>query len=202
MTGLNVRVRLLRTRIAPGVPVLAVPMTIWWRDARFRVRDESGRAYADLAADVTEPRGFGRVPRTMEEFMDAATPPPDRGPTDIYGDLDAPTGLVDEPRGRPWEVPLERIAGVAAQVLAGDLDGLAPSGRETLLGRDCEEYRSLIEGVEDGRPFRSDVRWLVAGPYVLLREVVDAGGLMRLRMEAVAVDEGAVAESDVQVPGG
>lgn len=202
MTGLNVRVRLMRTRIAPGVPVRATPMTIWWRDTRFRVRDESGRAYTDLAADVTEPRGFGRTPRTMEEFMDAATPPPDRGPTDLFGDLDARTGLVDEPRNRPWEAPLGKIAAVAALVLADDLDGLAPTGRETLLGRDCEEYRSLIEGVENGRAFRSDVRRLVSGPYVLLREVVDAGGLMRLRMEAVALDEGGVAESDVEAPGG
>ncbi|GIG64512.1 hypothetical protein [Phytomonospora endophytica] len=202
MTGLNVRVRLLRTRIAPGAPVLTTRLTIWWRGTRFRIHDESGRAYADLAADVSEPRGFGRTPRTMEEFMDAATAVPDRGRTDLYGDLDEPVGLVDEPRARPWEVPVARIAPIAAQVLAGDLDGQVPGGRETVLGRECVEYLGVLEGNEGGRAFRSEVRRLVSGPYVLLREVVDLdGGLLRLRAEAASLDEGAVTASDVDPPG-
>ncbi|HEY1177383.1 MAG TPA: hypothetical protein VGF17_14600 [Phytomonospora sp.] len=204
MTEPNVRVRLLRTRVAPGTPVLAAPLTIWWLGTRFRVRDESGRPCAHIVADMSAPRGFGRTPRTMEEFMDAAASPrlpDDHRYTDLYGDLGAEWALVDEPWNPPWEVPVPEVAAVAAQVLAGDLGGLTSSGRETLLGRDCEEYRSTLEGVEEGREFRSEVRRLVSGPYVLLREVVDlAGGLMRMRAEAVALDEGEVDESDVDPP--
>lgn len=196
MSDRNVRVRLLVTRTAPPAPERAAPMVIWWYGDRFHVRDETGRGYAEIVGDVAQPRGFGLVPRTIEEFMDAHSAKP-LGHTDLYGELGVPDGLVSEPWGDSWEVDVEAIAPVASQVLA-DVGGLTPVGKETFLDRPCLEYRSVLEGRDNGIRFSSHIRQLVSGPYVLLREVTDArGGPMKLRAEVTELEEGSVQKIDV-----
>lgn len=192
----NVRLTLLVTRAAPPAPELTVPMTIWWLGERYRVRDGHGRGYADIVGDVSEPRGFGLVPRTMGGFMDAAASTP-RGETDLWGDLASPDAMVREPSGREWEADAVDVARVAGQVFAPRFS-TAPVGRETRLGREAWEYRSFLEGRDNGVRFRSLVRTLVADGYVLMREVTDArGGPMRRLMEVTELDEGGVTDTDL-----
>jgi hypothetical protein len=195
----NVRARLRRTRTAPGTTPTETVLTIWLRDSVFRVRDEAGRPYSDVAADVRSARGFGRTPRTMEEFMDAADrarrlPGP---PTELYGDLDTGDGLVCEPGAEPWEVVPAVLLPVAAQLLAdGREASLVPTGHPTYLGRPCAEYRFPLTGEEDGVPYRSEVRWVVSEPYLLVREVSDGG--LHVLVETVELAEGVVTEADVR----
>lgn len=196
MSARNVQARLVVTRTAPPAPERVAPLVIWWYGDRFHVRDETGRSYADVVGDVTQPRGFGLVPRTIEGFMDAHAARP-QGHTDLYGELGAEDALVSEPWGEPWEVDTEAIAPVAAQLLA-DIGGLAPVGEATFLGRLCLEYRIVLDGRDNGVRFSSKVRQLVSGPYVVLRDVTDArGGPMRLRTEVTQLEEGMVDEADV-----
>ncbi|GLZ76404.1 hypothetical protein Afil01_12110 [Actinorhabdospora filicis] len=193
----NVRLDLLVTRTAPPAPALSTPMTIWWLGERYRVRDGYGRGYAEIVGDVTEPRGFGLVPRTIGEFMDATASTP-RGETDLWGDLASPDAMVREPSGREWEADSVDIARVAGQVFAPRFS-TAPTARDSRLGRDAWEYRSFLEGRDNGVKFRSLVRTLVADGYVLMREVTDArGGPMSRLMEVTELDEGSVTEGDLR----
>lgn len=207
MTGLpNVRARIHWRRTVPGAPDTEYDTVLWLSGERFRVRDEHGRPYAEILGDVTEPRGFGLLPRTMEAFMDAwaLAAKPAEAPTGLYGDLSTGDGRVYEPGTEPWPVPAERIALLATYLLHGDEPGgdATPTGHAVHLGRECVEYTSHLTGAEyDGRAFHSTVRTLVAGAYVLSREVRDAepSGLS-LRSDVIELDEGVVADADVRAP--
>ncbi len=198
----NVRARLRRTRQAPGIPALEVSMVIWLSGARFRVRDDNGRGYADIVDDVAVPRGFGALPRTIEGFMDAqdAARRPARGPTEFYGDAGTGEAIV-HPAGRdPWTADIRALAPVAEQLLTGGREAmLRPVGEATQLGRRCREYRFSIEDDEAGIAYRSEVRWLAAAPFLLLREVWDAQHTgLYARIEVVELAEGVVTEAELR----
>ena len=206
MTVHNARARIRWHRTVPGLPDTTRETVLWLAGDRFRVRDEAGRPYAEILGDVTEPRGFGLLPRTMEGFMDAWTTASAtaEAPTDLYGDLSTGDGRVYEPGTEPWSVPAERIALLATYLLRGDEPGgdATPTGHAVHLGRECVEYTSHLTGTEyDGRAFHSIVRTLVSGAYVLSREVYDAepSGLS-LRSDVIELDEGVVADADVRAP--
>jgi hypothetical protein len=68
--------------------------------------------------------------------------------------------------------PMSRILPAAEQLLTGGREAeLEPSGERSYLDRPCQEYRFALAGREEGIPYRSEVTWLVAGPYVLVRDV-------------------------------
>jgi hypothetical protein len=200
----NVRVHLRRTRRAPFAPTSQSSMVIWLSGERFRVRDESGRGYAHIVGDVTAERGFGLTPRTIEEFMDArsASRHPSDQVTELYGDVGTGEAVVQEAGGEPWAADVGAIQPVAEQVLADGREAtLEPVGELTYLDRPCREYRFAMEGEEDGLRLRSDVRWLVSGRFVLLREVRDsAHGDLYALTEVLELEEGAVTESDLRQP--
>jgi hypothetical protein len=199
----NVRARLRRRKNAPGAPPAETSMVIWLSGQRFRVRDETGRAYAEIVADVTAARGFGMTPRTMEEFMDAwhaSRHPSHRKPTELFGDWETGEAVVYEQYHEPWAARLAVVGLVGEQVLTDGREAAFDSvGESVYLGHRCQEYRFAIEGDEDGIAYRSDVRWLVWSPYVLLREVRDTphGGLHALT-EVVELAQGAVTEADLR----
>jgi len=192
----NVRARILVTRSIPGLPEFQAPLTIWWLGARFHVREESGRSFREVAEDVVAARGFGTLPRTVEGLMDAHIR--FDGHVDVTGAVDTERGTVTEPWGDVWKCPIAHLTPLATQFLAGELGGQTQRGRTRLLDRDGTEYTGRLEGTEDGRSYRSNVRRVVSGAYVLLREVTDEVGPMRLRAEVTALDEGAVGEGDVK----
>ncbi|MEV0649671.1 hypothetical protein AB0I28_30885 [Phytomonospora sp. NPDC050363] len=205
MTGVypNVHARIRWTRRAPGAPPSITTTAIWLHGDRFHIRDEAGRAYSEIVGDVTEPRGFGLMPQTVEDFLETWTDP-SAGPgetTDLYGDLTTGEGLVREP-GRSWETAAAMIAPVAAQLLSiGRDQGLEPVGERYHLGRDCLEFETFREGADNGRGFRTSVRWLSCGPFVLLHEVSDAenAGLCT-RREVIELAEGVVDDCEVRPP--
>jgi hypothetical protein len=199
----NVRARLRRVSRAPLAPTSETSMVVWLSGGRFHIRDESGRGYADIVGDVTGQRGFGTTPRTMEGLMDAWDTSRRRSDevTDLYGDVESGEAVVYEAgRREPWTTDVGAIRAVVEQVLADGREAtLEPVGESTYLGRPCRDYRFAIEGEEDGARYRSDVRWLVSGPFVLLREVTDSlHGRLYALTEIVELEEGAVAESDVR----
>lgn len=190
---LNVRAAIVITRELPGTRPIKAPATISWQGSRFRVHAESGLPAGDLLALASSPRGFGRQPQTMEEFMDTWTPL--SIVTEVHGDRAAPRGTVAE-NGRTLEMGTELLLPLAEMVLSGDVASLRPTGSGRLLDRDATEYTTYLSS-PDGT--RSTVRRLVAGPYTLLREVTDEhrpGAL--LRVEVSSLDEGAVHDTDVQ----
>lgn len=174
-----VRARLRRTGQAPGLPPSRAELVIWLDADRFLVRDEGGRPYAEIIGDVTAARGFGSVPRTMEGLMDvwgAARHPRPLGPTELYGDWASGRAVVREAGRAPWSTDVSVVAPVVDQLLSAGREADLPVGVEsTFLDRPCREHRFVIEGDEDGIPFRSEARLLVSAPFVLLREVRDAG---------------------------
>jgi hypothetical protein len=201
----NVRARLRRIRTIPGVPDTTTIMVIWLDGARFRVRDESGRPAAEIIGDVTEPRGFGVLPHTIEDFMDAgdraradAGPVP-RRPTDLYGDRASGEGVVQEPHGSRWTIAAAALAPVAEQLLAAvsEQDTAVAVG-PVRLGRSSQEYRTALVGTEDGREYRSEVRRLSAVPYVLLREVRQ--GDLFVEVETLELAENVVTDADLRPP--
>ena len=190
---INVRAQIIITRALPGTEPIKAPTTIWWHGSRFHVHVESGLPAQDLLALANSPRGFGREPRTKEEFMDTRTELP--GVTDVYGDLTKRSGTVVTD-GTKLAADIELLLPMAELVLSGDLTGLERTGSAKLLGRDATEYTSYLSG---RRGVGSKVRRLVAGPYTLLREVTDErrrGAL--LRVEVLSIEEGA--GSDVDAP--
>jgi hypothetical protein len=197
----DARVRLRRTRTAPGTETVRTTMTIHLRGSRFRVVDEGGRGYAEILADVTAPRGFGATPQTMEAFMDAfheSRRSVERAPTELRGDLATGEASVSEAGGDPWPADPDRLAPVAEQVLFRDPGVRPTSATSTVLGREAAEYVATLEGDENGYRFRSDVRLWVSEPFVLVRDVVDAAypGLTA-RVEVVELAEDAVTDADL-----
>jgi hypothetical protein len=174
----TVRAVVRRVRAAPATPTTEHRLTIQLRGDTFAVIDADGRSYAELIAEATSERGLGRLPRTIEDLMDATSAahrPPPAAPSEFSGDLASGRGIVIEAGREPREVPAQLLAPIAEQVLAGDLvGGRTPTGTVEHLGRPCAEYRFTLTGHDDGRPFRSDIRLLVADGLVLLREVHDA----------------------------
>ncbi|MGW0432894.1 hypothetical protein ACWDV4_10160 [Micromonospora sp. NPDC003197] len=194
----TVQARLRRSGHLPGVPPSRTELLIWFDADRFLVRDENGRPYAEIVGDVTAARGFGLVPRTMEGLMDAASAarhPRRHGPTELSGDWATGQAIVREAGRPPWSIDISTVAPVAEQLLSTGREALLPAGNEsTFLDRPCREYRFAIEGDEDGTPFRSEVRWLVSAPYVLLREVRDARiSELSATTEVIELAEGAAA---------
>jgi hypothetical protein len=178
-------------------------MVLWLDGVRFHLRDETGRSYPELVADVAEPRGFGRTSRTMEDLMDTwSATSRERAPTDVFADLTADRSVVIEEGGEPWTADAERMVGLADQVFTnGRESDLPAAGRRRQLDRECEEYRFTIHGEEGGVPYRSDVAWLVSAPYLLRREVRDQpAGRMFAITEVVDIAEGAVTEEDLTPP--
>jgi hypothetical protein len=199
----NARARIRRIRNTPGAALSEHSMVIWLRDSAFRVRDEAGRPYSDVMSDVTAARGFGTTPRTMEEFMDvwdASRTPSDRGSTEFYGDLTTGNGTVREVGRESWSIDATVIAPVAEQLLTdGRETSLEPVAMSTCLDRPCAEYRFSSEGDEDGIPYRSDIRWLVCAPFVLLREVRDSKHPnLSVRTEVIELAEGTVTDADLR----
>ena len=99
MTYPTLRAVLRRTRTAPATPPAEHRLEIRLRGDTFRVVDADGRTYAEVAAEVTAPRGFGLLPRTIEEFMDttaAALRAPAAAPSEFAGDLATGRGTVVE----------------------------------------------------------------------------------------------------------
>lgn len=200
----NVKLRLRRTSGAPGAPDRESPMVLWLDGSRFHLCDERGRSFGAILADVTSPRGFGQVARTMEDFMDSWAASSARQPTDLFADLTADRAVVIEEGGEPWTTDATQLVGLADQVIANRPDDTATAvGQQDRLGRPCIEYRDEISGEEDGVPFHSVVSSLVSEPYVLRREVRDhpAGRLFALT-EVVELDEGVVTEKDLTPPAG
>jgi hypothetical protein len=190
---LNVRAAVLITRELPGTATIKAPVTIWWLDSRFHVRDESGLPVGDLLALADSPRGFGREPRTKEEFMDTRMEL--SGVTDVYGDRSAQHGTVVED-GTSLEMDVKLLLPLGELVLSGDVTNLKPTGHDRLLGREATEYSTYLSG-PDGT--RSKVRRLVSGPYTLLREVTDElGSAALLRVDVSRLDEGVVDNDDVR----
>src|SRR6478609_7978092 len=171
----NVRLRLRRTSGAPGAPERTAMMERFLDGSRFHLRDETGRSYPDLIADVAEPRGLGRASRTMEDLMDVwSATSRERAPTDVFADQVFTNGRESE---------------------------LPAAGQRRQLDRECTEYRLAIEGEEGGVPYRSDVIWLVSVPYLIRREVRDhPAGQMFAITELVELEEGAVTEEDLSPP--
>jgi hypothetical protein len=194
-TELNARAAIVITRELPGTGTIKAPGTIWWRGSRFHVRDESGLTVDDLLALASSPGGFGREPRTKEEFMDTRVPL--SGVIDVYGDRAARAGTVIKD-GRKLELDTKSLLPLGELLLSGDVDGLKPTGRGRLLNRDATEYTTSLPG-EDGAG--ATVRRLVSGQFTLLREVTsERGEGALLRVEVLSLDEGVVHDSDVGGP--
>jgi len=197
----NVHARLHRHRRLPGTPEITTTLEIWTNGTRFRIRDGDGRPALDLAADVTEPQGFGRVPRTIEEFMDAssAAARPHDLPTDVYGDLVTGLASVHEPGQAPWTLPVSEIVPAVEQLfLPLDTGAWRPAGTDTRLDRELQLYESEVAGEDDGFAYRSLFRWAVAEPFVLSRHVEDSQnpGLF-VTVDVIDLGEGSVGETDL-----
>jgi hypothetical protein len=192
-TQLNVRAEIFISRELPGTGKLEASATIWWAGSRFHVRVESGLPAGDLLALASSPRGFGREPRTKEEFMDTRTNL--SGVIEVYGDSTARRGTVVK-GGTRLDTDTELLLPLAELVLSGEVADLKPTGHDRLLDRDVTEYTTYLSAEDDAR---SKVRRLVSGPYTLLRDVTDerrSGA--RLRVEVRRLDEGVVKDADVQ----
>jgi hypothetical protein len=200
----NVHARLRRVHTAPGIQPATAVLSIWLRQGAFRIHDETGRWYSEIMDDVRSERGFGATPRTIEDFMDAAARArhvADRDATEIYGDLETGEGTVREAGRSPWPVDPTVIVPVAAQLFADgrELD-IEPTSITTYLGRPCTEYRFTLTGREDTTHYRSAVRWLVSGPFVLYREVRDEHiHELSTVTEVIELNEGAVTDSDLRI---
>ena len=189
----SVRVRLLRRTAAPAAPSREDLITVWLNGSRLRLRDESGRPFPDVLDEVTSPRGFGRPTRSLEDLMGAWTPAPTaRRPTEILVDRGSDETVVSEGGGEPWRIPVGSTDALADLVLTrGRERTLSPVGEEQVLDRVCLDYRFRLEGDEDAVPFATEVRWLVAGGYLLRRELRDADNPGRwLTSEVVELAEG------------
>ncbi len=202
----NVRVKLVRYRSAPGVPDLVAPLWIWLSDQRFRIRDGSGRPFHELIRDVTEPRGFGRLPRSIEDFMDAGDEArsPRPAPSEFYGDRTSGTGVLIEPGQVRQSLSAAVAAPVAEQFLATTADPAAESVVGTRLGRPVREHRRVVEGQDGDHRFRTEVTEMVGFPYILERRIRDAAGAedsaLRVRVEITELAENVVGADDLTVP--
>ena len=118
----------------------------------------------------------------------------------LSGNTATGVGEVRESGREPWAIDAGRIAPVAEQILQPQLDAAFErrAGTVSALGRQCIEYRTVIEGDEDGYHFRSAVRLLVSAPFVVLREVSDeANPRLAVTVQMVELDQDIVAFDDV-----
>jgi hypothetical protein len=201
----NVHARLHLTVAQPGAATLEVDTDIWLFGERFHVRDSRGRAPSQILGELTYPRGTGTPLRTMEELMDRASEVQraPHGVTELYGDLATDRGLVLQPLRDPSAQSASSLAPAATQLLAdGRLAGLTAGAETSHLGRKAVAYRGVLEGQEEGRPYRTERHRLVAAPYVLLDEARDAASPQSLFLvrEVTLLEEGGVTEADVTPP--
>ena len=75
----NVRLRLRRTTHAPNAPDTDAVLMLWLSGSRFRLRDEAGRSYPAILADVAPGRGLGEAARSIEDLMRPGVRPPGPG---------------------------------------------------------------------------------------------------------------------------
>jgi hypothetical protein len=203
----NVNARLRLARTGPALPPREGFMDIWLKGSRFRVRDEAGRSVAAILDDLAAPRGLGAAPRSLEAIMDvwsqsSAAGPAAPGATELYGDLATGEGWVRRRGQAAWPIAAETLAPAAEQILAGETDArLARRGSVTRLGRPGVEYQGVLEGEEQGVPYRSAVTRVVAPPYLLFIDVRDAANPDHAyTREVVALEEGAVADAHLTPP--
>ena len=201
----NAKARLRVAACWPPAPPREHFLTIWTRDLRFRVRDESGRHVSAILADVGAERGLGAAPRTMEDFMDAWSRParPAASGTDLFGDLATAAGLVVRAGQRPWARPAGDLAPVARQLLAAEAPAATSERRRPCvrLGRPATEIRGVAEGVDNGAPYRNAVTRVISPPFLLysdVRDAADAGHYYT--REIVSLEEGAVRDPDLAPP--
>jgi hypothetical protein len=193
--------------MSPALPPREHYMDIWMKGTRFRVRDESGRHVAEILGDLSAPRGLGAPARSIEEMMDIWSQAQDgeaaaRGVTELYGDLATGEGWVLRGEQAAWPIPADDLAPVAEQILAGELDEqLQPRGQATRLGRPSTEYHGILEGQDEGIPYRSEVTRVVSPPYLLLSEVRNPQNADHsYTREVVSLVEGATADPDLTPP--
>jgi hypothetical protein len=178
---------------------------IWLSGTRFRVRDEAGRNPTTILTDISERRGLGTPARTMEEIMDVhsqALHPGDREPTEFYGDRSTTKGWVRRGGQAPWPIDAAQLLPAAEQILVGALDErLEWRGQVTRLGRQATELHGLLEGEEEGIPYRSEVTRVISPPFVLFSQIRDATSAARsYTREVVSLDEGGAADPDLTPP--
>jgi hypothetical protein len=200
----NVKARLRLSRRGPSLPPRDSYLDIWLRGTRFRVRDEAGRDYSEIFADVTASRGLGAIPRSLEAMMDIWSQEPDPDAptpiaTELDGDLATDEGWVRRRGQAAWPIRAAKLTPIAEQMLAGALDPrLAPRGVITRLGRPCVEYHGVLEGEEEGRPYASVVTRVVSPPYLVYSHVQDARHASHsYTREIVALEEGVVGDHDL-----
>ncbi|MBT0768151.1 hypothetical protein KIH74_04410 [Kineosporia sp. J2-2] len=200
----NLRAELRRTRRLPGTPEITTTIVIWTDGHRFRIQDGDGRRPAELVGDVTAVQGFGLMPRTIEEFMDAAAAAarPHEVPTEIYGDLHTDVAEVHEPGMAPWVLPATDLLPAVEQLFVPlETGSWRPAGTGSVLGRETQVMESEMTGEEDGFTYETRFRWDVAGPFVLARNVNDAQSPgMRVSVEVVEMIEGEVEETELLAP--
>jgi hypothetical protein len=200
----NVKARLRLTRTGPALPPRESYLDIWLKGARFRVRDGAGRDVGAILGDLAAPRGLGAAPRSLEAIMDVWSQSAEAGvaaagATELYGDLATGEGWVRRHGQAAWPIAAETLAPAAEQILAGEPDArLERRGPVTRLGRPGVEYQGVLEGEEQGIPYRSAVTRVVAPPYLLFSDVRDAANPDHAyTREVVALEEGAVADADL-----
>lgn len=200
----NVHARLQRRRQLPGTPRMTAVIDIWMRGNLFRIRDEAGRRATDLLADIQDPQGFGRLPRTIEDFMDTASDAERTSPgaTEVFGDLSTGLATVLEAGQAPRSASALEFATVAEQVLVPSAGQVGrPAGQVHLLDRPAGLYESEVTGEADGFAYRSIFTWAIADPFVLRRRVSDAENPGRFaEVEVVLLEQSPVPDTDLLAP--
>jgi hypothetical protein len=193
--------------MAPLLPKRESYVDIWMKGSRFRVRDESGRHFAEIIGDLSESSGLGVPARTMEEFMDVWSQSLDegatnRGVTEFYGDLSSGKGWVYGEGQAPWPIEAAELAPAAEQILALGLDDqLEPRDQVTRLGRPSTEYHGFLKEEDQGIPYQSEVTRVVSPPYLLFSHVRDAQNADRYyTREVVSLEEGAATDTELTPP--
>ena len=173
----NVYVRLEISMRGPALPERGGTVDVWWKGARFRVRDDTGRDHGSILADLAAPRGLGQAPGSIEEIMDVASaaegPKPD--PTELFGDMASGAGWVVPPGEGPWPIEADRLVAAANQIFAPDTEtSLEEVARDTILGRASVEYAGTIRGTVGTATYTNQVSRVVSAPYLLLEDARDA----------------------------
>ena len=197
----DVRARVRLTRKTPTLPLRQSYLEIWMKGSRFRVRDEAGRHVSHILGDVTEPRGLGVPPRTLEEAMDiwSESQRASKRVTEIYGDTATDQGWVCPAGQAPWQVEAAELAPAAEQILTNGLEKrLQSQVQVSQLGRAATEYHGFIKGRDEKVAYANEVTLVVSPPYVLLSDVRDAQNPEHCyTREIVSLETGAVSDADL-----
>lgn len=197
----NVHVRLHLTQHTPD-GARESELEIWLKDARFRVRDLSGRRLDEILGDVTAPRQLGALPHTIEEMMDrhaAQRRPRPTQPTELRGDLTSDDGWIQLPDREPAEMRASKLAPVAEQILAHDKTvGLRIRARSTRLGRAAPEYHGFVTVSDRGDAYTNEVTRVISPPYLLFESTRStANAKLAYVREIIQLDEDGVTDADL-----